>query len=348
MSVTHRTTTCLAVGLAILFYAEGARAHSIVVHSGTVQWSDSVLCIQLDADEHVLAHEIKALRETLSETQMLARLAHSIMVVGHESGPISIDRIESMTNPPGVTCYFNVPPSVSAVALTHQPDRRELGPLARQIQLGLKDKDGTIARHLRLTSRGNHAVVLRRQTVNGPTGVDPFVEPVLKVCQRADGRSLQVDYPCRLLATWSEMRAFDKPSISLAEFDTLRPAINNWIDSNLSVSMRQTDALIHLQSNARRLTWIDPKGHEINADYSKHITIVTSRIRFEIDLPGAETNHETTIDWRGFNAAVNRLIVLKKAGRTTELRGLLTPLEATMIIRGTAPALVEFRRTADE
>jgi len=348
MKAAHSMTFRFAAALALMFSAANARAHSIVVHSGTVQWEGGTLCIQLDADGHVLQHEIKALRAQLSETQMLMRLANSIMVVGHESGPISIDRIESISSSAGVKCFYNVPQSVSAVALTHQSDQRELAPLARQIQLGLKDKDGTIARHLRLTSRGNHAVVLRGQMINGPTGVDPFVEPVMQVNRSTDGRSLQIDYPCRLLATWSEMRTFDKPTISLAEFDALRPALSKWAEANVSVSMPQTGTETKPGKSAGRISLIDPQGREIEAGTVEQIATVTSRVRYTLELPTVEAANPMTINWRGFNAAINRMIVLQNTPSKIELRGFLTPHEATAVIPKDQSAPVAIRRAAVE
>ncbi len=328
----RNATALLCTLFAALAFPALARAHSIVVHSGTVQWESNRLCIQLDAEKHVLEHETKALGEQLSTTQMLERLARSIMVVGHESGPIPSSRVEAIASPTSIKTYYTISPSVSAVALIHQTDHRTLGPLARQIQLGLKQPDGTIARHLRLTSRGNHAVLLRGQPTIEPSGVDPFVEPVMRISDGPDGSTLQIDYPCRLLATWSEMTAFEANAISTAEFEHLRPFVHVWANSNISFLNHPSDSQHTPQLPSCEITIIDPTEKNIAQPNEHPVATVTSRIRCTVKLPKLENKDSATIKWTGFNSAVNRLALVRKTEKANELKGFLTPYQSTVTI----------------
>jgi|GEM_PF-2979801 len=330
--VVRNATALLCTLFAALAFPALARAHSIVVHSGTVQWEGNQLCIQLDADKHVLEHETKALGEQLSSTQMLERLVRSIMVVGHESGPIPSARVEAIASLGSVKTYYTVPPSVSAVALIHQTDHRTLGPLARQLQLGLKQPDGTIARHLRLTSRGNHAVLLRGQPTIEPSGVDPFIEPILRISGGSDGSTLQIDYPCRLLATWSEMTAFESNTITMAEFEHLRPFVHVWANSNISFLNHPSDSQRMPQMPSCEITMIAPTGKNIARPNESPVATVTSRIRCTVKLPNLENKEAATMKWTGFNSAVNRLALVRTTENANELKGFLTPYQSTVTI----------------
>ncbi len=339
----RNATALLFTLLAALTFPTLTRAHSIVVHSGTVQWEGSELCIQLGADAHVLEHETNALGENLSPTQMLARLARSIMVVGHESGPIHLVRIETTASPAGVKTFYTIPPSVSAVALIHQTDHRTLGPLARQIQLGLKQPDGTIARHLRLTSRGNHAVLLRGQPTIEPSGVDPFVEPVMRIITSPDGSTLQIDYPARLLATWSEMTAFEANSITTAEFDHLRLFVHVWANSNISLLDHPSDSQHMPQKPSFEIMLIDPTGQNITQPIGKPVATVTTRIRCIINLPKVENKKTTILRWTGFNSAVNRLALVRTTENAIEIKGFLTPFQSIVTVSndGATPVKID-------
>ena len=326
-------TGALVIGVGIVFACSGeTAAHSVVVHTGSVRWVENELTIQLDADVHTIEHEIKAHGKAVSASEMLERLARSVWVVGHETGPITIDRIDKATAPNRVILTYQIPQSVSAVALVHRPEHDKIGPLARQIQLRLEQLDAKTNRHLRLTSRGNHAVLVRRRSITEPVGIDPFTQPILRILPEpgSNGRAshlIQIDYPCTLLASWQGLIELDEPMTSGQQVQRYRSRIAAWANVNLSV-INHTE-IAKLAISEADVSLIDPHQNTIAPNSKAPLSILTTRIRISTQIRPSPSGNAVTLSWTGFNPAIARMPVLRQQTSGWELIGFLTPSQPT-------------------
>ncbi len=324
--------TVRAIAFAFCWLCAGAglvRAHSIVVHTGNVRWEGSELAIEIESDPHSIGHEIEALGEAVDAQVVLERLARSIAVVCDDGEKLSIDHAEHLPGKGGIRCTYKVPKHVAALALFHHPGD-DAAPLARQIQLRQVTVDENGSRHLRLTSRGNYAVLLREKAAIAPAGIDPFNQPIIRLVNDDDAtRHVQIDYPCTLLATWPNLIEFNSDSISGEQVDRFKPQIIKWVEEHLSFS---SDPSGENAASDIDVKLVGPLQKRV--DGGNHIprSPLTSRIRIEISISPSRQSKAIQVKWTGFNSAVLQMPVVQVEHDHVELVAVLTQVQPAVSI----------------
>ncbi|HNO79400.1 MAG TPA: hypothetical protein PKN33_15220 [Phycisphaerae bacterium] len=330
--------TVRAIAFAFCWMCAGAglvRAHSIVVHTGTVRWAGAELAIEIESDPHSIRHEIEALGEEVDAQVVLERLARSIAVVCDDGAKLSIDHVEHLQAKAGIKCTYKVPKHAAALALFHHPGD-DAAPLARQIQLRQVAVEENGSRHLRLTSRGNYEVLLRERSAIAPAGIDPFNQPIIRVVANDDAKPrIQIDYPCTLLSTWPSLVKFDSDSISSEQVERFKPHIIRWVEQHLSLTSQDNETIevsnisVSLIGPSDDLSKSDDLGKD---DSSRQFYLLTSRVRVEVPLSNRGSNVATSLTWTGFNAAVLQMPMIKAQNAQHELVAVLTRTQPTAAI----------------
>lgn len=302
-------------------------AHPIVIHNGEISWDQKGLRISLTFDEHTLQHEIDAIGGGATPEEVTRMLAESIEIIAHDRGRIAPTQCDESTDAYRLLCIYDIPANAPAVALLHRPtDRTAL--LPRQFQLAWRSPTDESTRIIRLTSRGNHAVLLRDGSTDAGILVDAFNEPVIRLSAMDESDAeIQIDYPLTILATWPDLLSVDEDMLTTKQFERTRSAVAAWANERLKVD--GPDGIL-LPLTASKAFLLDPSGAAIDCADSRPYSIYTTRVRIRFLFEQPTPRASMSVTWNGFNAAILRVPVLYRDGAAEALIGLVSPSQPSL------------------
>jgi len=319
----------IIASLVLLGMACATSAHPIVIHTGEIRWDERGLRIVLTFDEHSLRHETDAVGGGATSKEVIRTLVESIEVVTHNHGRIIPTTCNETTDAYIITCDYDVAAETSAVAVLHRPTD-QTAQLPRQFQLTRQASTGESTRLFRLTSRGNHAVLLRDEATDSNALIDPFNEPVIRLeATNESTLAIHVDFPLTVLATWPNLLSVDADTFTMQQFKRSRMAVSAWAKGRLSVIGPEG---MPCRMTVPQVTLIDPAGDTIDESKNRPVSLYTTRLRLRYDSIQAAPIALTAITWNGFNAAVLRIPVTDNRHDQETLIGNVTIGQLTLNI----------------
>jgi hypothetical protein len=330
--------------LLIALAATPAWAHSIVVYSGRIEWLDEKLQIEIQLEPHLVEHERRGFGRRLQSEQLARALAKTIHVHADSGRQLAPPQVRMKSDGTAATFIFDTRVDTETLAIVHRAE----GPLAtlrRQFQLRWWPFNTAVARLVRLTSGGNHAVIERDSRPDAfQTLVDRFTEPVFRIVpDRPNGNvRLIIDFPCTLLATWSGL-APQKDVITGDWVRARRDRLKDWLTSSLMIAHPSGDTL---PGQLERIGMIRPNDEFLD-DADVSVSIYTIRVRMIVMLAQPSDQSRYDVTWRAFNPAVLRIPVITEGG-SPALIGELTPTQAVIRIDDTYPIRATLAATSAE
>lgn len=320
----------IIASLVLLGAARAISAHPIIIHTGEILWDQRGLRIALTFDEHSLQHETDAIGGGATSREVVRMLAASIEVSAHNRGRVIPTDCDESADEYQITCGYSIAAQTNAVALLHRPTGQAAA-LPRQFQLTWQSPAGESTRVIRLTSRGNYAVLLRDGLNSRGDLVNSFNEPVIRLhAINESAMEIHVDYPLTALATWPNLLYVDGDMFTMQQFQQSKSAVEAWANERLSTSRPNGTPL---RRAALRVMLIDPAGAAIDESNNRPNSIYTTRLRLRYTLDPAARKALSTITWRGFNAAVLRVPVLYIQDGAESLIGMVTPNQPSLKIQ---------------
>ncbi len=314
--------------LAILAFAGAGWAHPILVHNGAIEWNEEKLTLTLVPDEHSLDHEIAPLASNVTHSAVARRLARSIVLVSHDCRSFLPQLVTVSDNGELVVSDYSIPADIRVLAVRHNPIA-DLAALARQIQLRWSPDPNGFSQLLRLTSAGNHVVIIRNDSAVDNLTYDPFNEPVvsLEYASHDSSVAVNIDFPCRLLTTWPTLLPMEGQSLQPGTLSASGKKVGKWARQMLSIAAaggaRTECALGQIQL-------LDPLGKPIPETSDECCSLYTTRVRVCFNCSYAKEAAWTEITWSGFNAAVLAAQVIRLDGREPQAIGRMTATQSTI------------------